>query len=330
VTAAVRQARARSALLAWALTLGGCGGTALSPSELPGDPIAFIAQKASEGNLSLEELHDALRSERPGEEQAERPRLRTVLSLLVPSTGEMRAVPGAHPGDLPLDWSPDGSRLLVGRSAAGTRRLELSAWNRATGAWSRMVRERAISGGALADGPIRCAWGARLEGSKGAWDYTVRLVTDAEGAGVELPGSRGGIDPDIAPDGRTLLFVRAPARPGGEGMILRLGPGEAEPRALGRGAQPRFSRDGRFIVFTRLRGDSSDVWLMRSDGSARRAITDSALHDEEYPAVSPDGSHVVYASARGARGESQLFLTRVRDRREIQLTARGQNTRPVW
>ena len=69
---------------------------------------------------------------------------------------------------------------------------------------------------------------------------------------------------------------------------------------------------------------------MRADGTARRAITDSALRDEEYPGVSPDGEYVVYAAASGERGESQLYLTRLRDRREMQLTNRGQNTRPVW
>jgi hypothetical protein len=326
---AVRCAGAgRGAWLAglWAVTA--CGGSALPRGDLPREPIAFIAHKASEGSLSLEALREALRIERPGDEPGEPPRLKTVLSLLVPASGAVQPVPGAQPGDLPLDWSPDGSRLLVGRASAGTRQLELFAWNRATGAWSRAVRERAVSGASLGDGPIRAAWGARLELARGSSSYTVRLATDAE-ASIELRGARGGVDPDVARDGRALLFARPPGRSGEEGVIL-LAAGEEEPRALGRGSQPRFSRDGRFIVFTRQRGGSRDVWRMRSDGTGRRAITDSALHDEEYPSLSPDGAYVVYASARGARGESQLFLTRVSDRREIQLTAHGQNTRPVW
>jgi Tol biopolymer transport system component len=157
----------------------------------------------------------------------------------------------------------------------------------------------------------------------------VRLVTDSDGV-VELAAARGGLDPDVSRDGRSVLFVHPPQRSGGEGVILLAESAAGEPRPLGRGAQPRFSRDGRWIAFTRRRGDSSDVWLMRADGSARRAITDSALYDEEYPGLSPDGAWVVYTSARGARGESQLFVTRVRDRRETQLTHRGQNTRPVW
>jgi Tol biopolymer transport system component len=69
---------------------------------------------------------------------------------------------------------------------------------------------------------------------------------------------------------------------------------------------------------------------MRADGRARRALTESALHDEEHPCLSPDGAWVVYASARGAREELQLYATRLADRRERQLTLRGHNTWPVW
>jgi hypothetical protein len=316
-------------VLLLALLQGACGGGAIPRDELPAEPIAFIQQTPTEGSLSLADLREALRIENPGDPESLRPRLETVLSLLVPSTGEVRPVPDARPGDLPLDWSPDGSRLLVGKSAAGTRRLELFSWNRHSGAWSRIVRDVAVSGGSLGDGPVRIAWGARILQARGAWSHGVRLVTDADGV-IELAAARGGLDPDVARDGRSVLFVRPPQRADGEGVILLAESGAGEARPLGRGAQPRFSRDGRWIAFTRRRGENSDVWLMRADGSARRAITDSALYDEEYPSVSPDGAYVVYASARGARGESQLFLARLVDRREIQLTHRGQNTRPVW
>src|SRR5262245_42095759 len=279
--------------------------------------------------MSLDELRAALRIENPEDASSLRARLATRLSLLVPSTGEVRPVPDAQPGDVPLDWSADGRRLLVGRSSAGTRRLDLLAWNRLTAAWTPLVHEPAVAGGSLADGAVRAAWGARVPLERERWIHGVRLLGDA-GVLVELAGARGGVDPDLSPDGRSVVFARPPERPGGESLILLADTAGGEPRALGRGASPRFSRDGRWIAFTRLRGGNSDVWLMHADGSARRAITDSALRDEEYPCVSPDGRYVVYAAAQRERGESQLFLTRLRDHREIQLTNRGQNTRPVW
>jgi dipeptidyl aminopeptidase/acylaminoacyl peptidase len=331
--------------------LAACGAPDLARNELPDDPIAFIQQRASAGALSLDALRAALRIENPDEPESLRPRLRTTLSLLVPSTGEVRALPDAQPGDLPLDWSADGARLLVGKSGADARRLELHAWNRWTGAWARVASEPAVSGAALADGPIRSAWGARVRLGASGWVHGVRAHLDGQGV-VELEAARGGVDPDVAPDGRTLLFVRSPrqgaqrasAREGAvrsedrsralpsreDGVIVQLDPASGEARALARGSHPRFSRDGRWIAFTRRRGDQRDVWLMRADGSARRAITDTALYDEEYPALSPDGAYVVYASARGNDGHSQLYLTRRAGGRELQLTSHGQSTRPVW
>jgi hypothetical protein len=306
-----------------------CSSTPLPRAALPSDPIAFIQHRPVEGGLSLADLRAALRVENPEDEDSLRPQLDTALALLVPSTGEVRAVPDAQPGDLPLDWSPDGQRLLVGRSHLGTRRLELFAWNRTTRAWQRLGRDTALSGAALGDGPIRVAWGARIAQPHGSSLPGVRLRTDSEGA-VELAGARGGLDPDVASDGSTVVFVRPAQRPGAEGVIHLARVGSADARPIARGASPRFSHDGRWIVFTRKHGARSDVWLMRADGSARRAITSSPLDDEEYPSLSPDGAWVVYASARGRRAESQLYVTRLEDRREMQITSRGQNTRPVW
>lgn len=312
------------------IALAACGAPDLARNELPDDPIAFIQQRASAGALSLDALRAALRIENPDEPESLRPRLRTTLSLLVPSTGEVRALPDAQPGDLPLDWSADGARLLVAKSGADERRLELHAWNRWTGAWARVASEPAVSGAALAEGPIRSAWGARVRLGASGWVHGVRAQLDGQGV-VELEAARGGVDPDVAPDGRTLVFVRPPRRGAAEdGVIVQLDAASGEARALARGSHPRFARDGRWIAFTRRRGDQRDVWLMRADGSARRAITDTALYDEEYPALSPDGAYVVYASVRGDGGHSQLYLTRREGGRELQLTSHGQSTRPVW
>ena len=68
---------------------------------------------------------------------------------------------------------------------------------------------------------------------------------------------------------------------------------------------------------------------MRPDGSSKRAVTHSS-YDELYPALSPDARYVVYSSVRGNSDQSQLFLTRISDGYEIQLTTNGQNARPIW
>ena len=92
----------------------------------------------------------------------------------------------------------------------------------------------------------------------------------------------------------------------------------------------RFSRDGNWITFVRSTAGIQNIWLMRSDGSAKRIVRKSS-YDELNPAISPEGRHVVYSSVRGgAKPESQLYLARVADGLEIQLTRNGQNGRPVW
>jgi WD40 repeat protein len=65
------------------------------------------------------------------------------------------------------------------------------------------------------------------------------------------------------------------------------------------------------------------------DGGAKRQLTRTD-DVEEYPALSPDGRFVVYASTRGDSKSSQLYVARVSDGVEQEVTHAGQNSRPVW
>jgi len=97
-----------------------------------------------------------------------------------------------------------------------------------------------------------------------------------------------------------------------------------------RGSHPRFSRDGKWIVFQReMSSGNSDIWIMRPDGGSKRQITKTD-YVEEFPAISADGRFVVYASARGDVTESHLFVARVSDGVEQEVTHNGQASRPVW
>jgi TolB protein len=144
-----------------------------------------------------------------------------------------------------------------------------------------------------------------------------------------LKGGAPGRSPDIASDGRSVLFERPAGGAQRDGIVLLGGFDSEEPRALGRGSAPRFSRDGKWITFLRRRDGQTDVWLMRADGSGKRQLTNSSF-DEEYPSVSPDGAHVVFASVRPPSSQSQIYLLRVQDGKQMQLTQAGQNSRPLW
>jgi len=320
---------------AWAslpgIVLGlACGG-GIPLATVPSDPIAFVRQEAAKGQLGLDVFREGLqiRAFEPRGQERRPPRLRTSLSLVTVPSGEIRSVPDATEGSLPLDWSPDGYRLLIGRLEYSGGPVQLFVWNRLTGVYDRLAAPPGAGSAALGAGPIRLAGVAYFSLPDGRKTRGVLLRMD-EGDQLPLPGGGGGIDPDIAPDGRTVVFARPP---GGSSLrepvlwLSRLGDGE--PRSIGRGSHPRFSRDGRWIVFTRSRAGNADVWLMRADGTRKRLITASS-YDEEFPSVSRNGEYVVYASARGMEEESQLFITRVADREEIQLTQTGQNGRPIW
>jgi hypothetical protein len=304
----------------------------IAPEELPSDPIAFIRQEPRDGIGDIGEFTEALqmrgmnRNERGQRVETSLPR--TSVALLTLTTGTVRTVPDSGAGSYPLDWSADGLRLLVGRVEEGERVLRLYSWNRLSGAWDRVSPDRSAGAAAFGPGPIRLGYvGRPLE--SGAWGDMGVLVY-MRGLGVQpLPDAVGGRGPDVSPDGETVVFVRDHPRPDRDGIILSSQLGAASARAIARGDKPRFSRDGEWIVYQRRREGNINVWLMRADGSSKRPVTKTSF-DEVFPAVSPDGRYVVYSSARGDQTESQLFVTRVSDLAEIQVTQNSQNGRPVW
>jgi Tol biopolymer transport system component len=106
---------------------------------------------------------------------------------------------------------------------------------------------------------------------------------------------------DVSPDGRTIIFdllgdLYTLSITGGEAVQLTSG------MAINR--EPRYSRDGRRIVFVSDRGGSENVWIADRDGRHARQL--SNLHGEDgngavaSPTWSPDGRTVVVSQRMGA------------------------------
>jgi hypothetical protein len=216
---------------------------------------------------------------------------------------------------------------LVGRADAGSRALQLYTWNMRTGAWARVQRGPVGSGAGLADGPILLAWHGPVRAARGYGGAI--LIKTHEKESAMLPGSEGGQTPDLSSDGRTVAFARADKGAAHGPSIFLETLGESEPRFVTRGANPRYSRDGQWIAFTRHHEGNADVWIMRADGSAKRHVTRTS-YDEEFPSPSPDGRFVVYASSRGGENESLLYVARVSDGAEREIVHSGLNSRPIW
>ncbi len=65
--------------------------------------------------------------------------------------------------------------------------------------------------------------------------------------------------------------------------------------------QPRFSPDGKWIAFTSDRTGKSErggdnIWVMRSDGSDAKQVTNETFQLLNGPAWSPDGQYIVARS----------------------------------
>ena len=101
---------------------------------------------------------------------------------------------------------------------------------------------------------------------------------------------------DVSPDGKTIVFDLL-----GDLYTLPIQGGQA--RAITSGmafdAQPRFSPDGKQIVFLSDRSGAENVWVADANGGSLKQVTDGADKNYLSPEWSPEGRHIV-VSARDA------------------------------
>jgi len=107
------------------------------------------------------------------------------------------------------------------------------------------------------------------------------------GTGVEIritEGPRFDCLPSWSPDGTRIVYHQCDAE-GGTGCDIRImdANGEnddvlvADERENG---WPEFSPDGAWIAYMSAEGDESDIWLVRPDGSEKRALIENPGRDE--------------------------------------------------
>ena len=98
------------------------------------------------------------------------------------------------------------------------------------------------------------------------------------------------INVDLSPDGRTIAFDVL-----GDIYLLPAGGGKATPLTEGPAYdhQPRFSPDGSRILFTSDRGGTDNVWVIHTDGTQLRPLTNEKDRFMNSADWSPDGSTIV-------------------------------------
>jgi imidazolonepropionase-like amidohydrolase/Tol biopolymer transport system component len=151
----------------------------------------------------------------------------------------------------------------------------------------------------------------------------------AENRKVEIDTAEGTwMSLDVSPDGRQIVFdllgdiYMIPATGGDANRLTALPKalpsGTVDPELPNRGqafdSQPRFSPDGKFIVFISDRDGADNVFVMRADGSGVRQLT-TGRDTFISPAWSPDGRFIavrrIEPDAGSGEGGSGLWLYRV-------------------
>lgn len=134
---------------------------------------------------------------------------------------------------------------------------------------------------------------------------------------------------DISPDGKEIVFdllgdIYSMPVTGGTAKVLREG------RAFE--VQPRYSPDGKKILFTSDAGGGDNIWMMNKDGSNATQITKENFRLLNNGAWSPDGEYIVarkhFTSTRSA-GAGEIWLYHTSGGGGLQLTTRKNDQQDV-
>lgn len=134
---------------------------------------------------------------------------------------------------------------------------------------------------------------------------------------------------DVSPDGKTLAFdllgdiYTIPAT-GGNATCIRSG--------LAWEVQPRFSPDGKQILFTSDAGGGDNIWVMNTDGSKARQVTKESFRLLNNGVWMPDGQYIVarkhFTSTRSL-GAGEMWMYHISGGDGVQLTKRKNDQQDV-
>jgi imidazolonepropionase-like amidohydrolase/Tol biopolymer transport system component len=127
---------------------------------------------------------------------------------------------------------------------------------------------------------------------------------------------------DVSPDGKEIVFdllgdIYSIPVTGGPAKILRQG--------LAFEVQPRFSPDGKSILFTSDAGGGDNIWIMNRDSSNARQVTKENFRLLNNAVWSPDGQYIIarkhFTSGRSL-GAGELWIYHTSGGNGLQLTTR--------
>ena len=152
-----------------------------------------------------------------------------------------------------------------------------------------------------------------IEGDNGGKLSRIQFSTD-EGTWMNV---------DVSPKGDLVVFDLL-----GDIYVMPISGGKATPLTQGRALdiQPRFSPDGEWVSFTSDRNGADNIWVMRTDGSDARAISNEDFRLLNNAWWHPNGDYLVarkHFTGTRSLGAGEMWLYHVNGGDGIQLTERS-------
>ncbi len=182
----------------------------------------------------------------------------------------------------------------------------------------------------------------------GNYDIYLRSMTDITTVRLTSHPSKE-ITPVISPNGKKLAFVSFRDDPDGDIFVMKINPGEliknqsesttkmlspdkdavnisiekdkvSEVIINTKDANPVWSPDGKSIAYSSTKGGMANIWIMDSNGSDKKRITEKG---GQYPSFSADGAKIVFVSYR-ENDNGDIYTLDVKSGKENRVIA-GSN-----